>query len=121
MKKPLMLAPLVLSCALALAQQDVPYFPSGTFLDDFRTLDSAIIRWYSDQLIALREPSLWAVSKSVGRHSYRFTWLPSWDAPVAIRVDELDDGTATLTLKVGGGSGGGHPGPLKTSTTKHLT
>jgi hypothetical protein len=121
MKNLITVATLALSCALSLAQQDVPYFPAGTFYDDFHPLDAAVISWYSRQLMALREPSLWASSKDVHRHTYRFTWLRAWDAPVAIRVEENDDGTAILILKVTSGSGADQPGQLVRTTTKHLT
>ena len=54
---------LIVTCVSVSSQQDVQYFPAGTFSDS-AVLDSAIVRWYSKQLNALGEPSLWAASRA---------------------------------------------------------
>src|SRR4051812_14323979 len=48
-------------------------------------------KWFSKHLSAAEEPSLFEQSlkppPSIAR-SYRFTWLPSFHAPITVRIDE---------------------------------
>ena len=111
---------LIVTCLSVSSQQDVQYFPAGTFSDS-PTLDIGTVRWYSKQLNALAEPSLWTASKDFGRERYRFLWLRTWDHPVSIRIEKNEDGTASLTLKVATGSGGYEPGKLDVTRTKQLS
>lgn len=83
--------------------------------DDFKA------EWYSAQLKALNEPSLFALTKVNDAESYRFLWLRTFHHPVAIRLDRQVDGTWTLTTKVGSGAGGYKPGQLVTDKSRKLT
>lgn len=71
--------------------------------------------WYPAYWRAAREPSLYAAARGSGGRlatTYRFTWLPSFDPPVFVRVDEDADGAMRLTatqLKGYGGYGAGAP------------
>ena len=83
--------------------------------DDFKA------QWYSSQLRALQEPSLFELAKVPDSESYRFLWLRSFNHPIAIRVDLKPDGTGVLTTKVANGAGGFRPGVLTVNTTRILT
>jgi len=66
-----------------LSRKDDPsvgYFPEGIF-EDFTA------EWYSSTLQAMEEPSLFGASRSSKREAYRFLWLRSFHAPIAIRVE----------------------------------
>jgi hypothetical protein len=103
------------------SQESVQYFSPHTFYD-YPTLDAGVIRWYSKHLTVLGESSLWAASKDSERQLYRFLWLRTWDQPLSVRVDENDDGSATLTLKVAAGSSDGDkPGKLDLVRTRKLS
>src|SRR5215831_12533746 len=54
-----------------------PHFPPTAF-DRFTRC------WYSDQLEAMHEPPLWPPSS---HETYRFTWLRTFDSPIAARID----------------------------------
>ncbi len=100
------------------------YFPSGS-LSEYVESDRFCARWYTEQLKALREPSLWLLSKTQKEQSYRFLWLRSFHHPVAIRIDVQPDGTSRLTTKITSGAGGYKPGHLlqdeKSTLTKEQT
>jgi hypothetical protein len=96
------------------------YFPLGALShrpwnDEFRAT------WYTEQLKALDEPSLWSLSETQKEQSYRFLWLRSFHHPVAIRVDVQADGTSRLTTKMGSGAGGYKPGHLVQNDSSVLT
>jgi hypothetical protein len=61
--------------------------------------------WYSAQLRALKEPSLFQLASNALSHSYRFLWLRTFNHPIAIRVDIKPAGTGALTTKVTSGAG----------------
>ena len=94
------------------------FFPKSS-LDlrghDFKT------KWYSTQLRALQEPSLFALATNKEAESYRFLWLRSFHHPIAVRVDLQADGSWVLVTKVASGAGGYSPGTLTTDTSRQLT
>jgi hypothetical protein len=100
---------LLMSGAATIAQ--TRYFPPRSLDDDPRG-DDFVSQWYSGQLKALDEPSLWALSKSQKGQSYRFLWLRTFHHPVAIRIDIKADGSSQLTTKITSGAGGYKPGHL---------
>jgi hypothetical protein len=100
------------------AQQQ--FFPSGVF-GETPQLDRGTSKWYSSQLRALNETSLWALSKMESSQSYRFLWLRTWDHPVSIRFDANNDGTGRLITKMSSGTGGYDPGKLVLDHTRQLT
>lgn len=106
------------------APPDGPYFPpsqkqsfvacqspsaskEGGPFDDFE------MSWYSRDLRAAHEPSLYqqSATPSAGNpaSSYRFTWLRSFHPVMTVRVDEIN-GKMVLTAKRLTGDGG-HPSP----------
>jgi hypothetical protein len=87
------------------------YFPEGAFHKDWKRLDEARQKWYSDQLKALDEPSLYAASDSSQNEIYRFLWLRTFHHPVAVRI-ELSAKSATVFVKEADGAGGYKPGKL---------
>lgn len=99
----------ILVTSVALAQQ---YFPDHAFNDDGR-LNDFIVHWYSKDLNALQEPSLWEISRiSSSAQVHRFVWLRTFHHPVAVRIEIAKDGTGTLTAKMSSGAGGYEPGKL---------
>jgi len=82
--------------------------------DDFKA------NWYSAQLRALEEPSLFELASNPLSHSYRFLWLRTFNHPIAIRVDIKPDGTGTLMIKMASGAGGYAPGTLIENTSQAL-
>jgi hypothetical protein len=102
-----------------LAQQ---YFPDRAFEDDDDKLNDFRVRWYSDQLNALEEPSLWEASRnSKPAQVYRFLWLRSFHHPVAVRLEVGEDGIGTLTAKMSNGAGGYKPGKLIENHTRAIS
>jgi hypothetical protein len=96
------------------------YFPDGS-LSDRHQSDQFRAKWYSQQLIALEEPSLWGVAKTQKTRSYRFLWLRTFHHPIAIRIDVNSDGTSRLTTKMTSGAGGYAPGKLVENHTVTMT
>ena|ERR1035437_7184460 len=113
-------AVLVLTFLGTTAFSQVVYFPKRT-LDTRPDLDKLLTDWYSAQLKALEEPSLFELAKTPTAQSYRFLWLRSFHHPIAVRLDIKADGTGILTTKVTSGAGGYEPGTLIENTTKPLT
>jgi len=102
------------------AHGSVAYFPPGAFASAGE--DGAFqVDWYSKELRALREPSVAALAGDEGAHTYRFLWLRTFDAPIALRVDVSPDGGATLTVKRTSGQGGFEPGTLVTNERRALS
>ena len=93
------------------------FFPKSS-LDSNSRVDSFKAQWYSKQLEALREPSLFALAKDREAESYRFLWLRTFHHPVAVRLDRLQDGSWVLVTKVASGAGGYSPGRLVTNTSQ---
>jgi hypothetical protein len=98
----------------------VTYFPTGALASDKRS-DQFKAKWYSGQLNALEEPSLWESSKTEKNESYRFLWLRTFHNPVAIRIEISADGTSRLSKKVSTGAGGYAPGKLIQNETMVLS
>jgi hypothetical protein len=96
-----------------------PYFPKGAFSSDTQE-DKFVSNWYSNNLTALKEPSLFALRETQSLESYRFVWLRTFHHPVAIRLDLKADGTGILTTKIASGAGGYNPGALVVKQTRLL-
>ncbi len=92
------------------------YFPDLLF-DEERDHHQFITEWYSKHLHAMREPSLWTLSRSNRVATvYRLVWLPSFDHPAVIRLVKSGDG-GTLHLRILEGMGGYEPGQLALDRT----
>ena len=69
--------------------------------------------WYTGQLKALAEPSLWALSRNRRQGDvYRFLWLRTFHNPIAVRLIVNPDMTGVVIAKVANGKGGYEPGRL---------
>jgi hypothetical protein len=88
------------------------YFPPGV-LDCDQWSEEFLRDWYSKQLTALNEPSLWVLSRSDSRAKvYRFLWLRTFHHPISVRLTLKPDLTGILISKITGGAGGYEPGSL---------
>lgn len=67
------------------------YFPMKIFQDPNNLVDNDtfIIAWYSKHLRAMNEPLLF--NKKESKQIFRFTWLRTFDNPVAIRIEKSQD------------------------------
>jgi hypothetical protein len=92
------------------------YFPKGIFAQNHSNGDF-VAGWYSSQLRALDESSLWI--EQLGQHEmvYRFTWLRTFHHPIAARIVLNDGGTGNLYLKMADGAGGYSPGKIQVNST----
>lgn len=97
------------------------YFPIDSTqgkLHQERSLDSFVNSWYSHMLFAMREPVLY--NHSGETEIYRFTWLRSFDNPVAIRVQKQGN-NVSLFAKVTNGAGGYEAGQIKLDTVFNVS
>jgi hypothetical protein len=108
------------------------YFPVELFAElpnDWRTnykldviwkinVTSFVINWYSGQLEALKEPRL--INNSSDKQIFRFTWLRSFNNPIAIRIEKWQ-GKVNICWKLCNGAGGNIPGDLIIDKRKELT
>lgn len=93
-------------------------------IDHFAPLSDLEIDWYSTQLRAAHESSLYLATQRPGSteaRALRFTWLRSFHAPVVIRVDRLADGEMRLTAKRLSGDGGYNPGSIQAVVERNLS
>lgn len=91
------------------------FFPEGALTEqtpsnpDFsRDWDISRRAQYSSHLAVMGEPSL-SCGASDADEIYRFTWLRSWHAPIAMRVERRDGVYAMMTAQLDG-YGGYEPG-----------
>jgi hypothetical protein len=107
------LALLLLAAANAWSQQ---YFPPGVFERGRPELEQFTVNWYSKNLKALGEPSLWELSQADrAAEVYRFLWLRTNGHPVSVRIVLHAGGRPDLFAKVATGRAGYDPGSLKQS------
>jgi len=85
----------------------------------FSGIEGAIfkINWYSSHLLAMDEPVL---IDTLPTKIYRFTYLRTFDNPIVIRLENLND-TVSLHWKVSDGKGGYEPGEIIINKSKELT
>jgi len=79
--------------------------------------------WYSQQLIAASEPSLFesaAVLEDAPDMTIRFTWLRSFHPTVIIRVSKSGDGFHFIAKKLSGTTGY-EPGTIESEISRNLT
>lgn len=80
-------------------------------------VDSFHLIWYSRFLYAMQEPLLF--NRQLSKMVYRFTWLRTFDNPVAIRI-EKESNKILLYLKVTIGEGGYDPDTITINETKTI-
>jgi len=80
-------------------------------------------KWFSSHLSAANEPSLFhgRPQNRESNHSIRFTWLPTFDHPVIVRIEGLNSRSARLIAKQLSGAGGYAPGVISKSVDRPLT
>lgn len=81
-------------------------------------------KWFSTQLAAAQEPSLYATSaqRRVGANTtLRFTWLRSFHPPVVVRIEGLGSATPRLVAKQLSGAGGYAPGGISKHVERPLS
>ncbi len=98
----------------------IDYFPPG-ILDETPQSSQFKEQWYSEQLRALKEPSLWQLSKTQKTQTYRFLWLRSFNHPISVCLDVSEDGTAVVTTKITSGQGGDESRKLLVNKSRSLT
>lgn len=108
---------LAIAMVVSVAQCQVQYFPKSS-LDSGG--DGFKAHWYSLQLRALEEPSLFRLADIPASESYRFLWLRTFNHPISIRIDLKPDGTGILTTKIANGAGGYSPGALIENSSRTL-
>src|SRR3954467_6279291 len=88
---------------------DTFFFPPGALGDRSPRFDGDQFarNWYSQHLRAMSEPSL-SCKEPVGT-TYRFLWLRTWGAPIAVRVEKTAKGVALNAVELDG-AGGYEPG-----------
>jgi hypothetical protein len=88
-----------------------PYFPDLAFHQD-KERNEFNVEWYTKHLRAMREPSLWKLSRSDRKATvYRFLWLHSFDHPVCVRLVKAGDRIVMHALVLDG-LGGYEPGDV---------
>ncbi len=103
---------LALGCGLQTTAAEIRYFPDRS-LSDRPDLHEFTVQWYGKHLRAMNEPSLFQASNDPSAQAYRFLWLRSFHAPVAVRLQVHPGGDGTLTVTVLSGAGGYEPGKVK--------
>jgi hypothetical protein len=106
----------VLLAPAQVSRPPIKYFPDSSL--DLRR-DHFKRDWYSTQLNALQEPSLYQMGKVSNSESY--LWLRTFHHPVAVRADVKPDGTGMLTTKITSGAGGYRPGTITENRSQLLS
>jgi hypothetical protein len=109
------------------------YFPASlgepTIVCDYDGRSQPILSdferaWYSRQLAAAREPSLYGASQGSTpptAATLRFTWLRSFHAPVVVRIETIGPTNHRLIAKQLSGAGGYDPGEVSRTVERPLT
>ena len=108
-------APVKRSCN-ALRARNAPR-PRAFFTKSYLNTDR--IEWYSEELFVMKEPSL-LPQDNCAIETYRFLWLRTFHAPIAIRVWS-SDGQHFLVAKQLSGMGGYEPGRIVINRIKRLS
>jgi hypothetical protein len=111
---------LLLGCSYLLsARSRVSYFPDLAF-DGVKEHDDFVRDWYSKHLEAMGEPSLVKLAQADRDcEVYRLLWLPTFDHPVAVRVEKLRD-SISLNVVILDGQGGYEPGIIAVNKATKL-
>jgi hypothetical protein len=106
----------VLLALLPPVQAAAQFFPPRAFSEK-PDLNQFVEAWYSRQLSAMDEPSVWKAAARKDAEIYRFTWLRTFHPPYAFRLEVRADGTGSLVAKSASGAGGYDPGRLTLNKT----
>jgi hypothetical protein len=89
--------------------------------DASRKNNDFVVEWYSKPLKAMKEPSLWQLSKTDRSATvYRFLWLPTFHRPVSVRLVRSSEGTILHAVLLDG-RGGYEPGKIIVSKTVKIS
>jgi hypothetical protein len=96
------------------------FFPVGVLIpsQNGASLDDFVRRWFSKSLQRMGEPSF--ICEAPSADTYRLLMLPTWGAPVGVRVTLLST-TADVVVKRLSGNGGYDPGTLLAAKTSSLS
>lgn len=101
------------------ASADWPeYFPQPPYPGERFAVSRFDACWFSNQLSAMKEPALWPPEKGV--EAYRFTWLRTFNHPIAVRF-EREGGKETIVGVELTGTGGYAPGLDLDRRSRELT
>ena len=84
--KPLLLAILFSTVSLASEQETRKFMPEKYTTPNQSLVDPLIQKVIIETLTSMNEPSLWEAPSD--QPSFRFTWLRSFDEPIAIRISK---------------------------------
>jgi hypothetical protein len=87
------------------------YFLPGVSWRGYSDTEAFMALWEPDYLQAFKEPSLW-IQPKLKDEVYRFTMLPSFYHPLAVRLIVAPDGSGIVISKRLTGKGGYDPGYL---------
>jgi len=90
------------------------YFPASQPYTDYPFFS------YAKALELMDEPSFWKQSSDQSAHAFRFTCLPTFQNPIAIRVDAHKRGGGLLTTTILAGQGGFEMGEIEQQTQVRL-
>jgi hypothetical protein len=83
-----------------------PYFPGGVFFPKGKWLDESVAQHLSEQLFAMKEPSLWKLSKDDRTATvYRFLWLATNEHPICVRISKSGEDYSLHVARHDGGPG----------------
>jgi len=92
------------------------YFPTSALDPGSSRSDDFMNSWYSRQLEAMSEPVL---GPTAGTRSYRFTWLRTFNHPVAVRIVITQERCMLYATELDG-AGGYAPGKVYRRKTEAL-
>ena len=90
----------------------------------FVGIDDFYNRWYSGHLQAMEEEALLQLAQDRNvEEAYRFTYLPTFDSPLTVRMWSTPNQEPPLqvVVKLGGGQGGYETGPLQKEICRTVT
>lgn len=99
------------------SRSQIFFFPQSTF-HSRPDLDAFVRKWYSQQLSAMKEPSL-SCGASPGTEAYRFTWLRTFHHPIAVRITWSEEGGELTSVELDG-AGGYEPGSILKTARRPL-
>ena len=114
--------PIILLCSCAVFAEDAlpQYFPISTNRSIENAIDPFCSQWYGGHLIRMQEPSLLAATNRTDLAVYRFTYLPTWGRPLAVRAVVTTNQVYVRTVRLTG-DGGYAPGDIGQTVERVLT
>jgi len=76
------------------------FAPKQYFSDEYCLKVGPYCEYFSSNLRAMKEPSLYKKASNIDNLTYRFLWLRSFNEPASFRLAIQPDNTATLSIKM---------------------